>query len=293
MIAAYRLLSFVLIHPLNRGGRLSAILRVLRWQIGSRLLLFPCALPFVDDTRLFVSRGMTGATGNWYCGLHEVAEMGFVLHALRPGERFIDVGANIGSYTVLAAGAVGAEVIAVEPVPVTFDALLQNVILNRLDERVRCVKAGLGDAGGEMRFTSNLDTTNHVMVDGERGESVAVQVMTLDALCADWVPLLLKVDVECFEYAVVAGGRRTLADPRLQAVIMEINGSGRRYGWEDDALVARMREFGFTICIYDPIARCLTAGPAGTGNTLFVRDPAGMQLRATEARQFRLVNGLI
>ena len=45
--------------------------------------------------------------------------------------------------------------------------------------------------------------------------------------------------------------------------------------------------------MYEPIARRLAAAPAGTGNTLFVRDPAGMQSRVTEARRFRLVNGSI
>ena len=45
--------------------------------------------------------GMTGATGNVYCGLHEFEDMALVLHALRPRDLFVDVGANVGSYTVL------------------------------------------------------------------------------------------------------------------------------------------------------------------------------------------------
>jgi hypothetical protein len=64
----------------------------------------PVVVPFVGDTRLLVARGMRGATGNVYVGLHEFEEMAFALHALRPSSRFIDVGANVGSYTVLAAG---------------------------------------------------------------------------------------------------------------------------------------------------------------------------------------------
>jgi hypothetical protein len=36
-------------------------------------------------------------TGNIYCGLHEFADMGFVLHFLRPGDLFVDVGANIAA----------------------------------------------------------------------------------------------------------------------------------------------------------------------------------------------------
>src|SRR5262245_41975942 len=119
-MALSELLSFVWNHPLNSTDRIAALGRVARWQIASRLVSGPIALPFVEGTSLLASSGMTGATGNWYCGLHEVRDMSFVLHLLRPGEKFLDVGANVGSYTVLAAGAVGAQVTSVEPVPRTF-----------------------------------------------------------------------------------------------------------------------------------------------------------------------------
>jgi len=70
---------------LNANGKLAALWRVLCWQIASRLMQGLIALPFVQGTTLFARRGMTGATGNWYCGLHEVHEMAFVLHLLRGG----------------------------------------------------------------------------------------------------------------------------------------------------------------------------------------------------------------
>ena len=110
------LLGHIVRHPLNRAGKAAAVARLVRWQLASRILAQPVVLPFVNNTRLLVLRGMTGATGNWYGGLHECADMAFVLHALRPGDLFVDVGANVGSYTVLAAGAVQADAIAVEPV---------------------------------------------------------------------------------------------------------------------------------------------------------------------------------
>ena len=158
---------------------MAVLIRLLCWQLGSRLLPGSCALPFVDDTWLFASHGMAAATGNWYCGLLEGAEMGFVLHALRPNELFMDIGANVGSYTVLAAGAVGAKVIAVEPVLSTFESLQQNVVLNRLGDRVCCMNIGMGEQVGQLRFTSGLDTINHVLAPGECGKSVEVDVTTL------------------------------------------------------------------------------------------------------------------
>ena len=212
MKSIYCLISFTLRHPLNRHRKIAALSRVVRWQVGSRLLPEECALPFVNKTKLFVKRGMTGATGNWYCGLHEGAEMAFVLHALRPGDLFVDVGANIGSYTVLAAGAVGADVISVEPVPSTFDSLRRNVRLNDLDERVQCVNAGLGESEGELHFTAGQDTTNHVLAPGESTESVPVRVMRLDDLCARRIPAIIKIDVEGYEQAVIAGGGGNLGE---------------------------------------------------------------------------------
>ncbi len=73
---------------------------------------------------------MNGATGNFYTGLHEFEDMSFVLHALRSTDVFVDVGANIGSYTVLAAAVVGAQCIAFEPILETYGHLLQNVNLD-------------------------------------------------------------------------------------------------------------------------------------------------------------------
>lgn len=293
MKGLYKLLRHTLAHPLNHKGRMAALLRVLRWQIGIRLLPVECALPFVNGTQLLVKRGMTGATGNWYCGLHEVAEMAFVLHALRPGDLFVDVGANIGSYTVLAAGAVGADAIAVEPVPSTFNALRRNVCLNDLGHRVNCVNAGLGETEGELRFTAGQDTTNHVLAQGEMGDAVLVRVQRLDELCAERIPVVIKIDVEGYEQAVIAGGGTTLANEQVNAVIMETNGSGQRYGWDDERLIETMRSFGFSTCAYDPFARRIQAASPGTGNTLFVRDIATMQDHVAQAPRFQLVNGEI
>src|SRR6478609_823915 len=94
-------LRFIIRHPLNQRRRLAALMRFASWQLGSRVKT-EHVIPWVAGTKLVVRRGMTGATGNIYCGLHEFADMAFVLHALRPGDLFVDVGANIGSYTVLA-----------------------------------------------------------------------------------------------------------------------------------------------------------------------------------------------
>jgi FkbM family methyltransferase len=288
-----KLLRFVWTHPLNANGKLRAIARVVRWQLGSCVLRSPIALPFVNETSLLVSRGMSGATGNWYCGLHESDEMGFLLHLLRPSDHFVDIGANVGSYTILGAGAVGARTTSVEPIPATFEHLRRNVALNRLDDRVRCWCGGLSDRTGYLRFTTALDTVNHVLADGESGTAQEVPVTTLDDLVRDDVPTLIKIDVEGHEYAILKGAMQVLSDKRLLAVSMETNGSAARYGISDDLLIETMVRFDFSPYGYDPLLRRLAPGQPNHGNTIFIRDLDAVQARISSATHYKLVNRMI
>jgi len=92
-------LSFLLNHPLSQGRKLATLRRFAAWQIGARLVPGPVACPFANGSSLLVRPGMTGATGNLYVGLHEFADMAFVLHVLREEDLFVDVGANIGFHS--------------------------------------------------------------------------------------------------------------------------------------------------------------------------------------------------
>ncbi|MFN7135762.1 MAG: hypothetical protein ACK4N5_27060, partial [Myxococcales bacterium] len=108
-------LRFLSAHPVASRRLPHALLRWARWQAGSRLLGGAAIMPFVGGAVLAVERGMTGATGNVYAGLHEFEDMAFLLHYLRPNERFVDVGANVGSYSVLAGAVCRARGLAFEP----------------------------------------------------------------------------------------------------------------------------------------------------------------------------------
>jgi len=81
----------------------------------------------------------------------------------------------------------------------------------------------------------------------------------------------------------------------LRCALMEINGSGRRFGVADEAIHAQMRDFGFRPARYNVLARSVTALPIdswnrSTGNTLYVRDIEDCQERVRNAPRFRLVN---
>ena len=280
-------LKFIVNHPLNREHKLEAIIRFLKWQIGSRLVPGAVVFDWINGTKFLVRTGETGLTGNIYTGLHEFADMAFLLHFLRPNDLFVDVGANVGSYTLLACGVVGAKGYAFEPVPTTYYRLVENIRLNHLEQKVKCINKGVGAQQGVMTFTADSDTTNHVVLDDEySGNTVDVAVTTLDNELRDDFPTLLKIDVEGYETPVLEGAHAILKKETLYAVIMELNGSGQRYGFDESKILRLMFDYGFKSYSYDPFERILInlhGKNLESGNTLFLRDETYVLARLKSA----------
>jgi len=269
-------IRFVTGHPLNRGRKLAALARFLKWQLGSRLVSGTIVYEWVHGSKFFVKTGETGLTGNIYTGLHEYHEMGFLLHFLRSKDLFVDVGANVGSYTILAGFVIGARVLAFEPIQSTHHRLLENVRLNHLEERVECVNKAVGAKKETAEFTSDQDTTNHALAPGEQCDSkVIIETVPLDSALRGEVPLLMKIDVEGLEAQVLEGALQSLKNPDLKVVIMELNGSGERYGFDETRTVQMMLDHGFQAYSYAPFERRLVElqpKKRDPGNTLFIRD---------------------
>ena len=275
-LKAFRRSLRLLNHPLNEHRKLHALRRWLGWKIGAGLVPGPVIFSFVNNAVLTVEPGLNAATCNLYTGIYEFADMSFVLHMLRGEDLFVDVGANIGSYTVLATAVRGAYGIAIEPVPSAFAHLLRNLNLNGIRSMVRAFNVAVGSTHGTVRLTTERDAVNHVVTKAEMDERdvIEVDVKTLDEIVGTAEPTLIKVDVEGYETQVVDGARKTLSRDSLLAVIMELNGSGARYGYSEDAVHERMLDYGFAPCTYSPFERSLQplAGRnVGEDNTLYVR----------------------
>jgi FkbM family methyltransferase len=289
------LLKFITSHPLNRNHKAKAIIRFVKWQINTRLNPYPVIYPFTEKAKLIVRKGMTGATQNLYCGLHEYNDMAFLLHFLRNEDSFADIGANIGSYTVLAGGHVGAKTFSFEPVPSTFAHLMNNIAINRMEDKVTAFNVALGSRQGTITFTSTLDTTNHVATKTEL-DTIEVSIKTLDEIYTNnQIPSLVKIDVEGFETEVLNGGGKILKNNELKAIIIELNGSGKRYGYDDNDIHETLSSLGFKPCSYNPKERLLTGIDTFDtgGNTIYVRDLDFVQDRLASAPKVRILNSEI
>ena len=287
-MSLFRVLKFIIKHPLNKNRKAKGILNFFRWQLGSRILQKPVIVNFINQSRLIVKKGMTGATGNIYTGLHEFEDMSFVLHLLRKGDVLLDIGANIGTYTILAGAVAGAKCFAFEPIPDTFKYLIDNVNINGIYERVKCYNIGIADENGILKFTSNLDTCNHVVFKNnceDDTNTLDIPVRKLDEIVPDCNPTLIKIDVERFELQVLKGAEKTLRSKSLLAVIMETSGK--------KDLDKYMNKYGFKSFTYNPFNRELSpfdSKKVVSNNTLYIKNIEKVNERTRSAPKF-LVNG--
>lgn len=280
--------DFIVNHPLNKNQKGQAIWRFFNWQLKSRLISGLSVGTYGEKSKILVKKGLTGATGNLYSGLHEFEDMSFLLHFLRRTDIFVDIGANVGSYTILASNERGAETISIEPIPMAFEILQKNVELNKVSTLVSCMNIGLGNENGLLKFTNSMDTLNHVAKDYDT-DTVNVKMERFDDLITLQKPTLVKIDVEGFESEVINGMEESLSNYLLKAIIIELNSTGLRYGYDEKLTHEKLVSMSFLPYAYDPYLRSLRKLECnGPYNTIYVRDFDFVSQRLKYAEPFKI-----
>lgn len=171
------------------------------------------------------------------------------------GDVLVDIGANVGMYTIWAAKTRGARVYAFEPESQNYALLNKNIHVNQLADSVTAYGIALSDhtgfsllhlgqfmAGGschtfEEKSNFKLEPLNPVFSQG-------CYATTLDEMVSDRVipiPTHIKIDVDGLEHKVLAGGKNTLSNPGLKSILIEIN---QNLALHRD-IVEEMRSLGF------------------------------------------------
>jgi FkbM family methyltransferase len=141
-------------------------------------------------------------------GVWEPFETDLILGALRPGDVFIDCGANIGWYSVMAA-VHGAEVLAFEPMPMNAQLLRGNCERNGVANHVTVFECALGDHVGTtaLHLSSDNQGDHRVATDVGSRPTIDVAVRTLTDAVGPVRPRVIKMDTQGSEVNILRGGR--------------------------------------------------------------------------------------
>ncbi len=187
-------------------------------------------------------------------GIWERSESQELAEVLRPGDTFVDVGADFGWYTVIGAKVVGptGRVIAFEPVPTNFDYLKRNVAANKCDN-VKPEPLALSNKAGKVTF--HLDKTNlgdHSMLESQdrRGGTIEVEATTLDGYLKDYSGkiALIKIDTQGAEGYIIDGMAETIAKHPEVAILIEYTPSAlRQCGYNPEAFLRKFQQQNYEI----------------------------------------------
>jgi len=191
----------------------------------------------------------------YYFGVYEAGTLSFLKTFLRPGDIFLDVGANIGLHSCVASHFVGNEgkVYAIEPHPETYKILKYNIYLNRLTN-ITAFQIALGSKNSTAliydnpklgRGSASLSPQKNANLKHGR----KVKVKTIDTLIERKllpIPNLVKIDVEGFELEVLKGARKLLSSSKPPILCIEYSTYHHQYG----GVVSDIHEFVTSINNY-------------------------------------------
>lgn len=206
----------------------------------------------------------------------DVDEMDFMSRYLRPGDRFLDVGANIGAYTLFAASLTGpnGNIDAIEAVPILATGLRANIELNGLEGRVTIYEVAASDHSGEIRFRVDRDVTSRMAVDTDPDHTVkVVPCSPLDDLVPPGAIALAKIDVEGAEVSVLRGMSKRLRASDPPVLLLEVLPNQlKRQGQTVEAVMNILDDNDYVLASWSACLGELTIGsePSYDGNVIAV-----------------------
>jgi FkbM family methyltransferase len=179
-------------------------------------------LPFGPWLRV---SGVVDAEWEYLTGARkERATTDFLAAHIKPGITFVDVGSNVGYFTLLAAS-MGARVIAYEPTPAVYQRLMENVALNGFHD-VTVVNAAVADKAGTLPLYQSSDDPEANNLFGEGKCLVEVPTVALDEdLAARGIPSVevLMIDAEGAEPMVLKGAMKPMNSDKPPLILIEVN----------------------------------------------------------------------
>jgi FkbM family methyltransferase len=229
------------VRPAPAASLLKRILRIRRLELSTR------------EGRFWVDPASNSGVALAQSGVYDPATLGAIRQLLRPGDTFIDLGANEGYFTVVASRLVGprGRVLAVEPQTRLEPVLSRNLSLNGCTN-VTLVRDAVSDRRGTsvLHLTPDMNNAASGLAAPTRYRIPVQQVglITLADLLAmaPGAAPVLKMDIESFEHEAIHGSESVFRDGAVRALILELHtGLLRKRGLDAESVPRLLRACGY------------------------------------------------
>lgn len=234
-------------------------------------------------------------------GCFEASEQAFYWLYLRPGDTFIDGGAHIGLYSIIADRVTNGEarVIAVECRYATANCLEYNLQQNGV-KNYQIFRSALWSSSGTIPFIEEGQgkaAYAHVGFDEQSENSQFVSTITLDQIItknkAEEVSLV-KLDIEGVEPEAISGGQDAIKRGMVQVLMVEFTEKNlQRRGLSSENLIVQLEKLGYVLCEFSPeqlqVVPFSWKGPIWFKNLFACRAPEQVNARLRLATEGNII----
>ncbi|MEW5856274.1 MAG: FkbM family methyltransferase [Cyanobacteriota bacterium] len=253
---ALKTLNYIWTHPNCRHQKIPSVLRFFNWQAYKRFTHRHRDLQLLPNVKLRCYPDSASAATVLYCGLYDYDEMNFLLRYLRPEDSFLDIGANIGVYTLLAASKIqSGSIHSFEALPKNYERLQENIKLNSL-EQVKTHAIAVSNQTGSVALNLAEGDSMPFITHSATDSTLTVPTDTLDNQLQPYSVsnlTLAKMDIEGAELLALKGAVSLLKQQRPYVWILEINDSVNHFGYRKEDVVDFLHSFGYSLYRYSAL----------------------------------------
>jgi len=294
MLNILKLLKIIINHPLNVNNKFESLLRFFSFNL-KKILKKKIIFSWVEESKLIYDNTKIEKLSqrqiklNYYLGMAEYKDMIFLIHCLKKDDIFIDCGANLGLYTILASKVIGSDTIAFEPHPETVKKFVSLLNINNITSKVKIIPKAIGDKIDKANFSNRKDALRRKIIqekDYEKDNVIQVEMTTLDYELKDIrKDFIIKMDLEGFEYNALKGALSILQYKNLKAIIIEINKD------KHNSINQLLYTFNFFPIEYYPQKRQIKISEENSENKLnliFIRDFEKIESNCISSQSFKI-----
>jgi FkbM family methyltransferase len=246
-------LTNLLNHPLNKKRKFKTFLKIIWWKANQLFFKFPAIIQMTKEAKLVCYPNSSYGSFVVYANFPEFEEMNFIYETVNNGDTVLDVGANIGAISILAASrGTKVQVFSFEPTEKLIPLIEENINVNKFQNRIEVIKKAVSDKTGKLQFILESESEiNHISSkDDDSSNSIEVDSINLDSFVREkslGIINLLKVDVEGAELSVFRGSQELFDKKRVEVIVFELNKNISNFGYNEKTIINFLKHNRFFV----------------------------------------------
>ena len=242
-------LHIVLSHPLNRKRIITTLKKVLFWKINQLWYKHPMLIPFGANSKLICYPSSAYASMIYYMDMPDYLEMTLLQKILRKDSVFIDIGAGLGEYSILASEYIQkGSIFAFEPIDAIREQFIENIRLNNRSTTIELHSEVLSNTDAPVWFNEEAITeVSHISLSKKGKKHTAI---TLDSFIHKHRIKhidLMKIDVEGAEMLVLKGAQECIKKGTAAVIILELNTNNTTFKSSHKDIISHLQKNNYLV----------------------------------------------